>query len=471
MSDLLGPKGKQIPNHSLEVEDLPIIAPDAVLVSNGEGAIVGVPSDTFIQSKMSTGAEPNRVWSAEKATAEITQLSAFIAEGGNTAEGRTLAATNFFGGAPAANACIFMFAVTESVVIPLGAPGSAAKAYSAAAALTTFTIYKNTTSIGTISFAAGASVGSFSFIAPIYFDVGDTLSIVAPPSPDTGLRDVAVNIGLLCQHPSNYHVARPDALTPPLNTTMVYEYAGAPQTILVPAGCTKAEIHLWGAGAYSYNGTCLGGGGGYAGGGPDANTISATPGQQWGVSVGGAGIGGGSGSLAGMGAGFSEVFNITENTLIALAAGGGGATQYGSGGAGGGLTGQSMGGSGGSGGTQVAGGAAGSPATGIIAAGSFRQGGYGYTCNTLNNGGFNGGGAGKAIAGGGGGGGGYFGGGGGWGAYGGGGGSSYINPAITGLVTLGGDKATPGYATHPTRVATQAGSPGRNGMIIITFKP
>ena len=80
MSDLLGPKGKQIPDHSLELKDLPLAsAPDVLIVSDVNNEFVEKTGDAFIVSKMSTGAESNRVWSAEFLTATIGDLETALA--------------------------------------------------------------------------------------------------------------------------------------------------------------------------------------------------------------------------------------------------------------------------------------------------------------------------------------------------------------------------------------------------------
>lgn len=79
MSDLLGPKGKQIPDHSLELKDLPLAsAPDVLIVSDVNNEFVEKTGDAFIQSKMSTGAESNRVWSAEHSTFVLGDIEAAL---------------------------------------------------------------------------------------------------------------------------------------------------------------------------------------------------------------------------------------------------------------------------------------------------------------------------------------------------------------------------------------------------------
>lgn len=51
-------------------------------------------------------------------------------------------------------------------------------------------IYKNTTSIGTITFAAATTVGVFSFADTVEFEAGDVLSVMAPAAVDDTAKDL-----------------------------------------------------------------------------------------------------------------------------------------------------------------------------------------------------------------------------------------------------------------------------------------
>jgi hypothetical protein len=92
------------------------------------------------------------------------------------------------------SAYILNFVATRSIQLPSNFTGSYAKAQVAATALTTFTIYKNGGSIGTLSFAASAAVGTFSVLASVSFAPGDVLTIQGPVIPDTTLSDLAVSL-------------------------------------------------------------------------------------------------------------------------------------------------------------------------------------------------------------------------------------------------------------------------------------
>jgi hypothetical protein len=78
-SGLLGPKGKQIPDHSLEMLDLPFAsAPDMLIISNETNVFAEKTGDDFLVSKMSEGAEVNRVWSAAHSTAVVGDIEAAL---------------------------------------------------------------------------------------------------------------------------------------------------------------------------------------------------------------------------------------------------------------------------------------------------------------------------------------------------------------------------------------------------------
>ncbi|MBL7809091.1 MAG: HYR domain-containing protein, partial [Saprospiraceae bacterium] len=226
---------------------------------------------------------------------------------------------------------------------------------------------------------------------------------------------------------------------------VIFDYTGAEQTWVVPAGVTSIMVNAIGAkggdGASTQGGL----------GGQVTATLAVTPGETLRIYVGGQGNtcddispspcqnggfnGGGNTNVtcnspgnpqhAGTGGGASDIRRggnaLTDRILVAAGGGGGGFASFGPpspGGNGGGLDGEDApdwsGFVQGMGGSQIAGGAP-SPQGGT--AGSLGQGGNGQA----------------SCGGGGGGGGGYYGGGGGW-VGGGGGGSSSADPGATDVV-------------------------------------
>lgn len=84
--------------------------------------------------------------------------------------------------------------VSQAFVLPVALNGSQASAATAAAAASTLSVRKNGTQIGTINFAAGASVGTFTLVAAIAFAAGDVLSVIAPSPADASLAGVSISL-------------------------------------------------------------------------------------------------------------------------------------------------------------------------------------------------------------------------------------------------------------------------------------
>jgi hypothetical protein len=260
---------------------------------------------------------------------------------------------------------------------------------------------------------------------------------------------------LACQNLSFSQVVGTPFIVPHYKNVITFDFTGADQQWIVPAGVNEIYVDVKGAQGGT-RGNILGGAGGRV-----RCKISVTTGQTLHLTVGGQpttnvvvyGFGGAGGNhisypttqraMAGGGlSAISTAFPLTQANALVIAAGGGGASgnQSFSSAAGGGLIGSSVTGDyggvliGGKGGTQSAGGSAGmtyDPNSTSPTAGTALSGGNGGIVNPGSGlSGWNGGG---------GGGGGYFGGGGGAGGgnaqAGGGGGSSWINP--TGAITVG----------------------------------
>lgn len=270
-----------------------------------------------------------------------------------------------------------------------------------------------------------------------------------------------------------------------VQTVTTFNYTGAMQTYVVPAGVTSIDVDVMGAEGGDAIGTTVGWGGGpmnvdAGNGGRVTATLSVTPGETLYIYVGGEGSmsaggfnGGGnpaacSGTevIAAGGGGASDIRQggTSIGDRIIVGGGGGGASGSGNGsystvsgsGDGGGTTGENAQTTSaacliGSGGSQVAGGSGGNNSCwcslfDVGGSGSLGQGGNSMcaasglsVCSC----------SGTGCVSGGGGGGGYYGGGAGLSFAGGGGGSSYTTPGATNVVH------TQGYKTG-------------NGQIIIT---
>jgi hypothetical protein len=92
------------------------------------------------------------------------------------------------------NAEIFRNNATRDFTFPISLTGSYATAGIAATASSVFTLKKNGSSIGTITFATSSSTGTFSFTSAISFSPGDVLEIDGPATADTTLANIGIDL-------------------------------------------------------------------------------------------------------------------------------------------------------------------------------------------------------------------------------------------------------------------------------------
>jgi len=95
-------------------------------------------------------------------------------------------------GKPAAGVYVLNFVVVNGFSLLSGLPGSVAKASTAPTSSSFFTIYKNGTSIGSITFSS--STGSFSFASSVTFVSGDLLQISSPSTQDATLANIGITL-------------------------------------------------------------------------------------------------------------------------------------------------------------------------------------------------------------------------------------------------------------------------------------
>lgn len=82
--------------------------------------------------------------------------------------------------------------VVRAFTLPASLTGSIAKLDTAATASTVFSITQNGTSIGSITFAASGTTGTFTFASPVTFAAGDIFRVIAPASPDATAAGLSV---------------------------------------------------------------------------------------------------------------------------------------------------------------------------------------------------------------------------------------------------------------------------------------
>jgi hypothetical protein len=93
-----------------------------------------------------------------------------------------------------ANAEVFTTQITRPMTWPASLTGSYASAKTAATASTVFTLKRNGTSIGTITFAASGTTGTFSFASSVTWAAGDLFEMDGPATADTTLANINIDL-------------------------------------------------------------------------------------------------------------------------------------------------------------------------------------------------------------------------------------------------------------------------------------
>ena len=89
---------------------------------------------------------------------------------------------------------VLFFNVVRAINVPANFAGSISEVLTAFTSAATFTIYHNGTSVGTISFAASGTVGTFSTSSAFTMAVGDNMTIQAPSTADATAANLAITI-------------------------------------------------------------------------------------------------------------------------------------------------------------------------------------------------------------------------------------------------------------------------------------
>ena len=119
-----------------------------------------------------------------------TRLSALEGAGGS---GVAYDVSGFYPGVPTANAIVLAFVTTRNFTLSAGT-GGRARSTAAAAGNTTFSIQKNGSSIGDVTFTSGASTGTVSVPSSQTLAPGDVLTVVAPGTADANIANISVTL-------------------------------------------------------------------------------------------------------------------------------------------------------------------------------------------------------------------------------------------------------------------------------------
>jgi hypothetical protein len=96
-----------------------------------------------------------------------------------------------YNGTPTANLVLQRHVFATAVSFASGLPGSQGRAGVAATASTSFAIQRNGMSVGAMVFAPSATTATFSLGSATVFNAGDVLTVVAPPTADATLANLA----------------------------------------------------------------------------------------------------------------------------------------------------------------------------------------------------------------------------------------------------------------------------------------
>lgn len=89
---------------------------------------------------------------------------------------------------------LFRMVASRTFTVPVGGTGSIANNRVAANNVTVLSLRKNGAQFGTVTYAAAGTTGVFSVPGATVFNSGDILSITAPATADTALRDTSITL-------------------------------------------------------------------------------------------------------------------------------------------------------------------------------------------------------------------------------------------------------------------------------------
>ena len=131
----------------------------------------------------------NIVGGGAQSLASVPAYSYMVTGSGKASVTTTVSGS--YSGPTTASLVVQRYVFAGTVSFPVGLTGSQGTAGVAATATTTYDIRKNSSSVGTMVFIAGATAATFTMGSATTFTASDILTVVAPASPDATLANLA----------------------------------------------------------------------------------------------------------------------------------------------------------------------------------------------------------------------------------------------------------------------------------------
>ena len=99
-----------------------------------------------------------------------------------------------YNGRPDSGVALIRMVFTRTTVFQTNLTGSQGNIEVATAADAVMPITKNGSNIGSVNWASGSHVATFTFASPQTFNAGDVMKVLAPSSSDSALADIAITL-------------------------------------------------------------------------------------------------------------------------------------------------------------------------------------------------------------------------------------------------------------------------------------
>lgn len=177
----------QIPSHTHTFAAMQILATNQLALGEGGGSNIQNNPSAVTGATGSGNSHLN---------VQPTVLTNYIIYTGNAAGSNAPVydLISYYPGSPTNGAILSNLIMVRTVQFLQNFPGAYASAATAATASTVFTIKKNGSSVGTITFAASGSTGTFASSGIVNLVAGDTLSIDNQATADATIANISISI-------------------------------------------------------------------------------------------------------------------------------------------------------------------------------------------------------------------------------------------------------------------------------------